>query len=758
MSISPRLALSALAGLALFAGVAAPAGATGLLVPSDRGLEPLSLKHQRVEIEVKDGTAVTKVEQVFVNHTNRQLEASYYFPVPEDAVIVDFKLMIAGKMQRGEVLPKDKANRIYTDIVRRMADPGILDWMSPTLFKARIFPVPARGEQKVELSYTQVLPILDGTYKVHYPLKTPARAATTLEDFTLTTRIHHSIPLRAVYSPSHRVSVGRKGEHDATVGFEGNTVTLDKDFVLYFGISKEDVGLSLLTHKEPGEPGYFMLTAAPKAVWQSEEVQGKAVTFVLDTSGSMQGAKLEHAKSALRWTIDQLGHDDRFNIIRFSSDVERLSDVLESASSANKDKARRFVDGFEAAGGTAIDDALHEALSQDVQGATHLVLFITDGRPTVGETQLKKILERAGDKNKHRARVFALGIGDDVNTHLLDQLSDAHGGTSGYVKPTEAIETHIAALYNKIAHPVLTDVRVGINNVRTFAVLPNQVSDLFRGEQITIVGRYRGDGDALVRVTGTMSDRARQFDFEGTFPARRADNAFITKLWAHRQVGFLLDQIRLNGETSELKDEVVQLATKYGIVTPYTSFLVVEDTPLAGGPRPEPRPRPRPRPRRPHWKGGNRGAGGDAPAPAAKVAEEKAAEAEQLILETAKDAGEGFTDKSGKKSVANTKVLKRYKNKEIADDEVATVRNVAGKVFVWRDGRWIDRAFQAGMKTLEIAPYSEAWIRLAQAKPKLKAALALGEGVTVVVGKIAVVVKKGGKSSLSPAELKSLSK
>ncbi|TNF31962.1 MAG: VWA domain-containing protein [Deltaproteobacteria bacterium] len=740
---------AALAGVALLAG---SASAAGLLLPKDGSIPPLALKHHRVNIDVRDGTAVTTIEQVYLNSTPRMLEATYLFPVPDDAVVMDFRLMINGKMQKGEVLEKDRANQIYGDIVRRMRDPGIVDWIGKNLFQARIFPIPANGEQKITIQYTQVLPFLDGTYKLSYPLKTTQGAAQTLEDLTLTARIASHVPIKTVYSPSHKISVSRPNENEAVIGFEGDKVVLDRDFSMYFGVSKKDVGLNLITYRpDPKEPGYFLMMAAPKAVFDTDEIQGKAITFVLDTSGSMTGVKLEQAKKALAWCLDHLGDDDRFNVIRFSSDVETFEKSLVAASKANVEAAKRFVDGFDAAGGTAIDDALSAALGADVGQETHLVLFLTDGRPTVGETEPKAILERAAKANGKKARVFALGIGDDINTHLLDALADNNGGTSAYVKPGEDMDAQIAALYNQIAFPVLTDIDLDINKIKTFAVLPSKLPDIFRGGQLMIIGRYRGAGDALIRLTGTMTGKARRFDFEETFPAERSENEFVASLWAHRQVGFLLDQIRLNGETAELKAEVVQLAKKYGIVTPYTSYLVVEDGALTTprpvrpiDPMPEPRPRPVVVPR--HTKAA------EERAPAAGFSyDDDEAEAAAVRSATAKKDAYGAS--SGAGAVDAAKAVRRLKEKDRAGTEVSAVRRVSGRVFSFRAGRgWVDND-ATGAEDIVIAPYSLAWMTLAAELPSLKDALALGDQVTLKIGKLTVVVRAGGETKLDAKTL-----
>lgn len=756
-----------LIGVALLAG---PVSAQGLLIPTDKSVPALALKHHRVTIDARDGTAVTTIEQVYKNSTSRMLEATYLFPVPDDAVVMDFRLMVNGKMKKGEVLEKGRANAIYTRIVRSMRDPGIVDWLGKSLFRARIFPVPANGEQKVTITYTQVLPFLDGTYKLSYPLKTSAVAAKTLEDFTLTATIEHQTPLRAVYSPSHKVSIRKKGDHKAIVGFEGEALTLDKDFTLYFGVSKKDIGLTLLTHKpDPKKPGFFMLMAAPKAIFDTDEIQGKAITFVLDTSGSMTGVKMDQAKKALKWSLDHLGSDDQFNVIRFSSDVESFKPTLVAASKSAIGEAKRFVDDFEAAGGTAINDALAQALAADTHGQPHLILFMTDGRPTVGATDEGKILAHVNAKAAKQsgsARIFALGIGDDINTHLLDKLADAHGGTSAYVKPTEDMDTHIAALYNQIAYPVLTGITLDIDKIRTYAASPSALPDIFRGGQLMVVGRYRAHGDSLIQLKGQLGKETRTFDFEGTFSGGTKNNAFIASVWAHRQVGLLLDQIRLNGETQPLKDEVIQLATKYGIVTPYTSYLVVEDgTDMSGGRPPIIRPPPRPRP---HWR--------RTPSPEPAAEERKGAsfapkapsrtradrESDVLDAATARPtsaAGGSGSAKSGKRAVSTAKVLREYKNKDKDDSEVTSVRYVQGRVFSYRGARgWVDNAVKSSLKTLKIAPYSLAWMQLAALSDSIKEALTLGDSVTLKVGGYAIQITAGGKTDLDAKTLKALQK
>lgn len=740
-----------LAPLAIAVAGAAPANAHGLLVPTDRTLPPLGLAHHRVEITVDSGLATVTIDQTWRNTTDRPLEATYLFPVPKAGVVTGFELEVNGKLQKGEMLERDKARRIYEDIVARMRDPGLVEWMERDLFQVRIFPVPARGEQRLRLRYAQPLETLAGTYRLTYPLRTASQAARTLEDFTLTVRIRDAVPVGTVYSPTHKIAVSHRG-HEVTVGFEDERVLLDRDFVLYFGVSTQDIGMSAIFHRESGEPGFFLLTAAPRAALESAEVQGKNIVFVLDTSGSMTGEKLAQAKAALRYCIDRLGPDDRFDVLRFSSDVERLSPSgLIVASEPNKRRAQGFIDDFEAAGGTAIDEALQVALASIAQDRSALVLFVTDGRPTVGEVNAGAILEAAGRKNGGRARIFTMGVGEDLDTHLVDLIADRNGGTSHYVRPGEDVKIAISALYEHIAYPVLSDVTLSVDGVRTFGVLPQRLPDLFRGQQLLVAGRYREGGKARVRLEGRLGRETRRFEIAVDFPESQKDQDFVASIWAHRQVGQLLDQVRLTGETPALREEIVQLAKRYGIVTPYTSWLVVDDREIPPPrPRPEPWP-PHPRPPRPippPWledRGG--GVPNSTPAPArAPTLERKAEEQERIVLDASRpdDGGTAdsrtFREDSGKSGVDAAETVRILKEKGDDAPIVRAIRRVSGRVFAWDGETWADQAATAGLKRVDVKAYSAAWSELARRGADVRAALALGERVQIRIGDTLYVV------------------
>jgi Ca-activated chloride channel family protein len=339
------------------------------------------------------------------------------------------------------------------------------------------------------------------------------------------------------------------------------------------------VGVNLLTSKSGDEDGYFMLLASP-GVDAKEKVLPKDVAFVLDTSGSMSGPKMQQAKKALQFCIENLNDDDRFEIIRFSTEVEPLFDKLVEANQANRDKANNFVKDLKAMGSTAIDDALAKALSLQAsrEGRPYVIVFLTDGQPTIGTTDPGEILAHVMKENSGSTRIFCFGIGGDVNTHLLDSIAEQTRAFAQYVLPEEDLEVKVSSFFSKIKEPVMANPELKFSgDVRATKMYPTPLPDLFKGEQLIVVGRYSGHGGAAVTIEGKVNGETKKFSEDVKFPEESSENSFIPKLWATRRVGYLLDEIRLHGENAELRDEVTELARKYGIVTPYTAYLIVED-------------------------------------------------------------------------------------------------------------------------------------------------------------------------------------
>jgi len=552
-----------------------------------RAYAPLEVVYHHVDVKIDGQIATTSVDQEFFNPNNQRLEGTYLFPIPRGAQIDKFTMDIGGKMVEAELLPAAKARQIYEDIVRKLKDPALLEYADRDVFKVRVFPIEPRSKKRIKLSYTQVLKSDAGLIGYVYPLNTEKFSAAPVKDISIKVELECDRPLKSIYSPSHAVEIKRHGSRNATVGFEANNVKPDTDFTLYFAPEKDELGVNLLTYKTGSYDGYFMLLASPGVEAKGQRIVPKDVAFVLDTSGSMAGKKLEQAKKALQFCVENLNDGDRFEIIRFSTEVEPLFETLTEVSARSRDTAEKFIAKLKPIGGTAIDAALQQALrlrnnSGDITPRStdrpFVVIFLTDGKPTIGETDEDQIVSGVKRANDGRIRVFCFGIGTDVNAHLLDKITEETRAFGQYVLPEEDLELKVSNFYSKIKDPVLANPTIVFTGgIRVTKIYPAPLPDLFSGDQLVLVGRYTGKGDAAVVLEGLVNGKTQKFTYEVTFPHEADRHEFIPRLWATRRVGYLLDEIRLHGESGEVRDEVTELARKYGIVTPYTAYLIVED-------------------------------------------------------------------------------------------------------------------------------------------------------------------------------------
>jgi Ca-activated chloride channel family protein len=496
-------------------------------------------------------------------------------------------MWVDGKETAGEMLDAKKANTIYTEIVRRTQDPGLLEYMGNDMMKLRVFPIPPKGDQRLKISYTSIAPREGNVVEYVYPLKTDGSMTKTLEEFSVRLSIKSQHPIQSIYSPTHAIDVKRKGDTEATVDFEKNQALLDKDFQLFYGLGKQDIGLTPLLYRPvTAEDGYFMLLISPQVEALKNARLPRDLVLVLDTSGSMSDLKMSQAKNALKHLLGQLGENDRFGLIRFGNAAQTYEDKLLPATGDQLEKAKKWIGDLQAGGGTNIMDALETATamrskeSKD-EGRTFTVVFFTDGQPTVDERDPNKIVKHVAAHNTASTRIFTFGVGDDVNAVMLDQIAENSKALSTYVRPAEDIGEKAAALNAKISNPVMTNVRIASTTVKLSEMYPPRLPDLFHGSQLVVMGRYSGHGKGEIKLFGKVGKDDRELTYTVDFPARTEDGKeFVEHLWARRKVGFLLDQIRVNGESDEVVKEVTGLAKRYGIATPYTSYLVVPDGPV----------------------------------------------------------------------------------------------------------------------------------------------------------------------------------
>lgn len=790
-----RITLVALA----FLVASAPLRASGLLIPEEKSLPPLAMVDHRVTVAIEDQVAITTVAQTFRNHTDRQLEATYLFPVPKGASVDKFVMTVDGKEVKGELLPSDKARDIYNSIVRRTQDPGLLEYVGGNLFRMRVFPVPPKGDQKVSIRFNSLSPKEGNLVQYTYPLKHDGKAVSTLEKYAINATVKSMHGLRNVYSPTHAMTLRRISDTEIHVSFEKDGAALDRDFLLFYSTTKDDIGLTALTHRPvSADKGYATLLIAPKFSLGETSRIPQDVVLVLDTSGSMRGPKMEQAKKAMRYCLDQLGPKDRFALIDFSTGVRRYEEKLLDVGEEQRKRAQKWVDDLEATGGTNIDGALASALELRPRDGDRpfVVAFFTDGQPTIGETNPEKITRNVLERNTANTRVFTFGVGNDVNTVLLDTIAERTRAVSTYVRPEEAIDAKVAGLYGKMTSPVLTNLKLTTTgDVKLNDVYPPELPDLFAGGQLEVMTRFTGQGAAALKLTGKVGKEQREFVYEMTFPAKTDDSReFVEQLWARRKVGFLLDQIRSNGEKPELKDEVVLLAKKYGITTPYTSWLIVPDAPIPGpGGPPEGRPVP---PLVLGGRGGPAGPGGAAapgmPKPLLDTLREAGDRGElrgKLADDALKDASKSEKPSDGKGAVA-TRELERKQALEKAkeafnrrdrdaaasgklgvDLAVATeqlrrssrvtqsaMRTVSGRQMLEVGGVWVDEGFTPKTEAVVVKAMSDAYFKLLEKHPELKRVLQLGNHLVWITpsGKALVIDGNAGKETLSDAEIASL--
>ncbi|MCK4300728.1 MAG: VWA domain-containing protein, partial [Planctomycetes bacterium] len=341
---------------------------------------PLAIKYHRAKVTIKDRVAVTHIDQVFINSTDRNLEATYIFPLPKGATVDDFYLYVNGQRTKGEILERNRARNIYEGIVRRMEDPGLVEYMGHDLFRCRVYPVPRRGEQRFEMKFSQVMPFEAGLTKYVYPMRTDKQSARTMQDFTMSVNIESKVPIKNIYSPSHNIYSRKKDDHHAVAGFEKSAALLDRDFELFFSVSEKEVGRNLLTFRESGEPGFFMLMASPKSKFRNQEIIGKRISFVIDTSGSMSGLPIEKSKEVVKLCLQEMGPDDTFQVIRFAGDSSTFAPEPVRATQANIAKALEFVETLHGSGGTKMLQGIQASLALPADPRRlRIVAFLTDG-------------------------------------------------------------------------------------------------------------------------------------------------------------------------------------------------------------------------------------------------------------------------------------------------------------------------------------------------------------------------------------------
>ncbi|MCC6791487.1 MAG: VWA domain-containing protein [Thermomicrobiales bacterium] len=623
--------------------------------------EQLEVTSHKVDVTIADQVATTTIDQVFHNPNDWVAEGTYIFPLPEGATVDKFTMIVDGEPIEAKILSAEEARAIYNEIVRSMRDPALLEYVGNGAIQASIFPIEPGGDRRIQIEYQQVLTAEAGLIRYSYPLNTERFSAAPLQNVSVRVAVESKEPVRAVYSPSHQVALDRADDFHFVAGWEDSNVIPTTDFELIYTVSQDQIGANLLSYVDPTtSEGYFMLLAAPGIDAQQTAI-AKDVIVVLDTSGSMEGEKIEQAKQALIYVLEHLNSSDRFNVVEFSTGVRFYANELKPQSDAIN--AVQWASNLQATGGTDINRALLEGMNFVDPARPTYIIFLTDGLPTEGETEVGAILNNVQNSAPANVRLFAFGVGDDVDTILLDSLVQEHHGATTYVRPGERIDEAVSLFYGKVSTPVLTDVQVKLGDVIIEEIYPQPLPDIFAGTQLVVVGKYRQGGPAPITLTGNVNGQPQTFTYQDQTLVSAGGDDFLPRLWATRKIGYLLNQIRLNGENAEWVQAIVDLSVRYGIVTPYTSYLITEDDILTA-----------------------QGRAAAAEDESAKIAAEPTMSTGSGAVEEADAAGAMAGSDSAYAVPADAAVIDADGNEISVAETITTVGNLA---FVNQEGGWI---------------------------------------------------------------------
>ena len=708
----------------------------------------------QVKVGMADRVLRYEVSETFVNRSNRIAEADYVFPLPSGAAFEDLKLSINGELVSGETMSAEKARGIYEEIVRRQRDPALVEWMGHGLLRTRIFPIQPGEEKKVVVRFQAVASREGDALRIDYRRGTdPERPHPGTRSATETRPSDDEegswTSFALYYQPGSTYGEPYSPTHELRTKAEGSTRRVEArgsapEVTILLPLRRPNVAaMSVLTHAPDDDRGFTLITITPPA--SARRSLPRDVTFVVDVSGSMRGRKLEQAKEAGYALLASLNDSDRLRVIDFSTDVRSFRERWVPATRDNLRDARRYIQDLRAEGSTNISGALESALEGRTDGERlPLLVFITDGEPTVGERDPGRIAALAS-RLRDDTRIFSIGVSADVNATLIEQLAVEGRGTAHYVRNDESVERTVSLLASRLTSPVLTNVRVRADGVRLSQVMPAGPIDVFAGQDLVLLARYEGSGNATIRLEGENADGPLTWSTRARFAERARGNAFVARLWAAQRIGWLAAEKRRNGGSAEVDGEIRRLGERYGIPTEFSSYLVVE--PGMEFPR-------------------RRDAATGQPISVDKVGAPK----EVVVTGTAsalsaRRAGDAAASAPPPAAMAERRfedarlsALQRQTRSTVELESRATsgARTIGNRLFSLSGGVWKDAALTPTHRTIRVKPYSALYFDLMRRLELLGPVFALGERVIVAGKSLAIELAPDGLEALGERELNAL--
>ncbi|HMA19401.1 MAG TPA: VIT domain-containing protein [Gemmatimonadaceae bacterium] len=699
--------------------IPALAEAQGSLIPRPGGSSVVKTS-SRVSAELVDRVLRYEVTETFLNRGGRVGEADYIFPLPKGAAFQDLKLSINGELVSGETMNAAQARSIYEEIVRRQRDPALVEWMGYGMLRARIFPIAPGEEKRVVVRFQMVAEREGDALRVDYFQGRQNREswmafASRTDDDAPRSSFSLKYPTDGIYgspySPTHSLSTRRSGRtNEVTASGGGSEVT-----ILLPVRKSTEPAISVLSYAPRNDDGFALITLSPPVL--AARPTPRDVTLVLDVSGSMAGIKIRQARDAGKQVLATLRPSDRFKLIDFSTDVRTFRDEFTRATRENVLEATKYLESLDASGSTNISGALDAALDGEApSGRLGLVLFVTDGAPTVGERNPDAIAARV-ERLRGDRRIFSFGVGSDLNVALVERLALEGRGTAQFVRPDESVERAVAIVASRLTNPVVTNLRVRADGVRLLKRLPGDATDLFSGQDYVLLTRYDGSGPARLRFEGETAQGPVSWTTRVEFPSSSRENSFVARLWATQRIGYLSAEKRKSGSSREIDDEIKSLGEKYAIPTEFTSYLVVE--------------------------------------PGMRRAQSPVlSDVVVTGVATAAPAPSAAAFEAARTAAKQRAAVNLAMGDEADRSKTASTRRVGARVFALQGETWTDLRKVDFANVMKVKAYSAAWFKLVDAIPELREIFALGDKVVVSGRAISITVGADGVVSLDDNDLR----